>query len=179
MAEVVLVLYFHSSTHMTQLHRQNQCVTILAFAVKHENVTYSMIHIKTSFNLAHYALSHVLNIAFHAPPPLLPSPHRLFIPLRVSGGGATTLCHQAVTPELVPCFLLLWLSMKAVDRHSIHMAGQMFDHTVKLYLDRVGSQAVPQWEDAFVSHNLWETINHSSEMDVNSTEVRQPSTLCL
>lgn len=65
-----------------------------------------MLHVPhTDFvQLACDALSHALNIAFHAPPP-----YRLFTPLRVSGGGATTLCHHAVThcPEHVPCFLPL------------------------------------------------------------------------
>lgn len=59
---------------------------------------------------------------------------------------------------------------ETVDRRSVHITGQMFDNTlVKLYLYWVCGQAVPQREDALVSDNLWETVNHSSEMDVDST----------
>lgn len=113
-------------------------------------------------------------------PPL--SPHRLFTPLRVRKGGATTLCHQAVAhgPEHVPALLPLWLPREAAGRRYVKTTGQTSDYTLlKLYLYWVGSQAVPQREDALVSDNLWETVNHSSEMDVDSAEVGQPSTLRL
>lgn len=73
--------------------------------------------------LARDALSHALNIALRTPPP---SPNRLFTPLRVSGGGATTLRHRAVNhgPEHVPRFLLLLTSNGDTDRHSVRIAWQ-------------------------------------------------------
>lgn len=51
--------------------------------------------------------------------------------------------------------------------------------SVKPYLYCVGSEAVPQWEDALVFNNLNETVNHPSEMDVNSTVVGKAGTLRL
>lgn len=47
------------------------------------------------------------------------------------------------------------------------------------YLDHIGTDAVPQREDALVFDNLCETVSHSAEMDVNSAEMWEARALSL
>lgn len=51
--------------------------------------------------------------------------------------------------------------------------------SVNAYLYCVGGKAVPQWEDALVPNNLYETVNHSTEMDVHTTKMWKTGTLRL
>ena len=39
------------------------------------------------------------------------------------------------------------------------------------YLYCVGGEAIPQRQDALVSNNLNETVNHSREMDIDSAKM--------
>lgn len=48
-----------------------------------------------------------------------------------------------------------------------------------MYLYCVCSQAVPQREDAVVFNDLYETVDHSAEMDVHPAQVRKTNTLRL
>lgn len=48
-----------------------------------------------------------------------------------------------------------------------------------LYLDHIGGDAVPQREDALVFDNLCETVSHSAEMDINSTQMWEACALSL
>lgn len=51
--------------------------------------------------------------------------------------------------------------------------------SVKAYLYCVGSEAIPQWEEALVPNDLYETVNHSTEMDVHTTKMWKTGTLRL
>lgn len=48
-----------------------------------------------------------------------------------------------------------------------------------MYLDHVGGDAIPQREDALVFDNLYEAVSHSTEMDVDSTEMWEVCALSL
>lgn len=48
-----------------------------------------------------------------------------------------------------------------------------------MYLDHVGGDAIPQREDALVFDNLYETVSHSTEVDVDSTEMWEACALSL
>ena len=79
------------------------------------------------------------------------------------------------------------LFVTAVDQPSICMIDRGYSFTScdkwmyqwKSYLYCVGCEAVPQREDALVSHNLYETVYRSTEMDVYSTKMGQTGTLRL
>lgn len=48
-----------------------------------------------------------------------------------------------------------------------------------MYLDHVGGDAIPQREDALVFDNLYETVSHSTEVDVDSTKMWEVCALSL
>lgn len=47
------------------------------------------------------------------------------------------------------------------------------------YLDHVGRDATPQRQDALVSDHLPEAVQHSSEVDIGPTVMREPRILGL
>lgn len=48
-----------------------------------------------------------------------------------------------------------------------------------MYLDHVGSDAIPKRENTLVFDDLYETVSHSTEMDVDSTEMWEVCALSL
>lgn len=174
------VLHSHSSAHDTTAFVK-QRVTILTFAVKQESgaccSTYRLCSPCLWRSCSELHAKHCLP----CPSPTRSSPHPAVLSLP-SKAGVTTSCRHCVTqcPKHVPSLQLLLLLRKIADRHSVYITGRMCNDTlVRLYLYCVGCEAVPQGEDALVSDNLWETVDHSREMDVDSAEVRQTSTLRL
>lgn len=96
------------------------------------------------------------------------------------------------TPTLFSHLRRAWVTLLSMlsQRHSCSQYGrslQLAENNlcrwqlieVKLYLYGVGCEAVPQWEDPLVSDNLDETVSNSSEIHVDSTEMRKASALRL
>lgn len=74
---------------------------------------------------------------------------------------------------------LIYITEDQTDPYFGHITRNCYQCISESYLYCVGSKAVPQWKDAVVFNHLYETVDHSSEMDVDSSKMGKTGALCL